>query len=243
MLHLFPHFPPLLQLTNQTRIQKTLSLLPHSLQPLASPISPIPTRFQPPPHTPNPPRPHRLHGTPLSPRALARNHTHSLEDSLAAIAPKHRGVVNPLQTTLEFRIEGRDDSWINARCCRGAHAGIARDGEGARGRWLQWREVRDGRGGGEGRRGGFALLHPTTPALSRQWEEGQGAGGRWRRDGRQAALGETFEDGAGLCEEVGGAVVLGAGDEGEGACEHVGCEELHAALDDRGVGRDGRGWW
>lgn len=37
----------------------------------------------------------------------------------------------------------------------------------------------------------------------------------------EAAFSEALEDAASFCEEVMGAVLLGAGDEGEGSCEHV----------------------
>lgn len=87
-------------------------------------------------------------------------------------------------------------------------------------------------GGGLGGRGGNGCVAAAVgvAAGSGSWGEG------WK-----SAFAETLEDTAGFLEEVQATLVLASGDESEGAGEHVGSEQLHAALDDGWVWGDWRG--
>ena len=178
-------------------------------------------------HPPHPARPQTLRGRAERVPPLTGDDADSLEDGFPAVAAEDGRVVDPLQAGFELGVEGVEGDGVDAAGVGAGHA-VVGAGRGGLALWVVGVggggvALDAGRGGGEARGGGGV---------------GVGGGG----DGGEAAFAEALEDGAGFPEEVVGSVVLAAGDEGEGAGEHVGGEELHAALDDARVRGDrGRG--
>ena len=231
--------------TPKTERQKTLTAPLRLLrQPNLIPdLSPSPAPF--PQHLDprDPLRPQALRRRPERVAALAADHADGLQHRLPAVPAKHGRVVDPLEAGLELGVQrghrGRVDAGGGRERAGGVGVRVRR-----RGRVAAVGLVRRKRQRGVERVGPLAG-GAAAGAVGRRRRGGRGCGGGGgggvRREGRQAALAEPLQDAARLGEEVVGALVLAAAHERQRAGEHVAGQQLHAALDDGGVGRDGRG--